>query len=252
MRRTMSGRLAVSIGQGGLVLLLSLLCAVPSALAAGACCFSDGTCEVLDEGTCVAEAGYWLGEETDCDPNPCPDLPGACCRYDRLCWVQVLSDCLWVWMGYGVPCDPNPCPVNPGACCFLDGHCELLTSDECLALSYAWWFGQYSSCDPNPCPVWEPEACCFADGHCELLVGVVCADQGGWPLGPLTCDPNPCPQYDSGACCFADGHCEFLTGYQCDQAGGMWWLPDVPCEIEPCGSTPRKEESWGRIKERYR
>jgi hypothetical protein len=46
---------------------------VPSA---GACCFGNGTCEVLEEALCIQNDGIYQGSGTGCTPNPCP-LP-AC------------------------------------------------------------------------------------------------------------------------------------------------------------------------------
>jgi hypothetical protein len=38
----------------------------------GACCFDDGSCLLVLEAECLASGGDWLGEGTDCNPNPCP------------------------------------------------------------------------------------------------------------------------------------------------------------------------------------
>jgi hypothetical protein len=38
----------------------------------GACCFVDGTCQVLTEPNCTALTGVYQGDGTTCDPNPCP------------------------------------------------------------------------------------------------------------------------------------------------------------------------------------
>jgi hypothetical protein len=38
----------------------------------GACCYADGSCEFLTENRCEETNGFeWLGEGSDCDPNPC-------------------------------------------------------------------------------------------------------------------------------------------------------------------------------------
>lgn len=38
-----------------------------------ACCFADGSCQLLLEADCVAAGGTFLGGP--CDPNPCPPVP---------------------------------------------------------------------------------------------------------------------------------------------------------------------------------
>ncbi len=44
----------------------------------GACCFTDGTCEVTPSDMCPGLGGLFQGVGTDCDPAPCPPV-GACC-----------------------------------------------------------------------------------------------------------------------------------------------------------------------------
>ncbi len=85
----------------------SVTCAEP-----GACCFADGTCELVLQSECAGLGGAWDGGET-CDPNPCPQ-PGACCFPDGTCQVLSEEDCLEADGQFnGGPCDPNPCEVIP-------------------------------------------------------------------------------------------------------------------------------------------
>lgn len=37
----------------------------------GACCLPDGSCVILTEADCNAEAGVWIGPGSGCDPDPC-------------------------------------------------------------------------------------------------------------------------------------------------------------------------------------
>lgn len=48
---------------------LGIGCSAPEPL--GACCFVDGTCLQQTESECQAGGGAYLGDGTDCDPNPC-------------------------------------------------------------------------------------------------------------------------------------------------------------------------------------
>ena len=43
------------------------------AFGAGACCHTDGSCFINNDfGDCFEGDGTWLGDDTVCDPNPCP------------------------------------------------------------------------------------------------------------------------------------------------------------------------------------
>jgi hypothetical protein len=46
--------------------------AAPTPTLTGACCHENGSCEVLSEADCVAAGGIYQGDDTACDPNPCP------------------------------------------------------------------------------------------------------------------------------------------------------------------------------------
>ena len=41
----------------------------------GACCFADGSCLIETAADCVTAGGTYQGDDTACDPNPCPQ-PG--------------------------------------------------------------------------------------------------------------------------------------------------------------------------------
>ncbi len=43
--------------------------------AQGACCFADGSCLVLAPADCEGQNGIYQGDDTTCDPNPCPPVP---------------------------------------------------------------------------------------------------------------------------------------------------------------------------------
>ncbi|MEZ4649867.1 MAG: hypothetical protein R3E97_13980, partial [Candidatus Eisenbacteria bacterium] len=47
----------------------------PAEPADGACCLSDGTCDIRTESDCLAQDGSWQGAEVPCDPNPCEPVP---------------------------------------------------------------------------------------------------------------------------------------------------------------------------------
>lgn len=45
------------------------------ATATGACCFADGTCQILTGTDCAGAGGTYQGDGTACEPNPCPQPP---------------------------------------------------------------------------------------------------------------------------------------------------------------------------------
>jgi hypothetical protein len=86
----------------------------PSVPTEVACCFADGSCQLLLPDACVA-AGGTVNGAASCDPNPCPPPPpeGACC-VGEVCSILREADCLaqgGTWLGPGVTCDPNPCVI---------------------------------------------------------------------------------------------------------------------------------------------
>lgn len=99
----------------GFVLTEARRCGLIRVLPTGACCYPDGTCVVAAQHLCTGE---WLGPDTDCDPNPCPQPPplGACCFVDGSCIVLTEAECAGQqgdWLGPDTGCDPNPCPIVP-------------------------------------------------------------------------------------------------------------------------------------------
>ncbi len=207
----------------------------PVVLPTGACCFKDGTCQILTQTNCASQGGTYLGDNTSCDPNPCPQPTGACCFNDGTCQVLTKANCLsqgGTYQGDKTTCTPNPCTGPTGACCFADGSCQVLTRTGCTAQGGT-YEGDNTTCTPNPCP--QPiGACCFKDGTCQLLRPAACLQAGGTWQGPNTvCNPNPCTQLQ-GACCFPDGTCQLLNRAECSQAGGSWQGPNTVCSPNPC------------------
>ncbi len=196
----------------------------------GACCFEDGTCEVILGAACSAQHGTFLGYFTTCDSVYCPQ-PQACCLCDGECRFLVASACEGLSgepQGGGTTCDPSPCQTSE-ACCIEDGTCLFTTPCLCRQAGGLPW-GAGTVCDPNPCSAFE--ACCFPDGTCQFTAPLTCQQMGGLSWGPGTlCDPNPCPQ--PRACCFPDGHCDIILAPQCVADGG---LPqgERECEPNPC------------------
>ena len=133
----------------------------------GACCLTDGTCQLLTPAACAALPGTYLGDGTVCEPNPCPPPTGACCFCDGSCLDdQIEADCLaaggW-YRGHGSTC-PAPqfgCQPVPmcGACC-VGTTCTVSPESTCTALGGAYQ-GDLTTCEPNPCAI------CRGDSNCD-------------------------------------------------------------------------------------
>lgn len=88
----------------------------PGSATPGACCYEDGSCQVVFDFECWNGGGAFAGEGTICDPNPCsqPSV-GACC-FETGCVLTTAPDCSaqgGIYMGDEIPCDPDPCLPVP-------------------------------------------------------------------------------------------------------------------------------------------
>ena len=199
----------------------------------GACCFDDGSCEVLLAVDCAALGGSYTEDRIACDADPCP--PAEACCYDSGHCEPLLPEVCdasgGTSLGPGTLCDPNPCE-QPQACCFADGTCEPLLVEFCNQAGGE-PMGEGSVCHPNPCP--QLGACCNERGGCRLLLEEDCTDIPGFMGEGIPCDPNPCKV---GACCYLYGldlRCEMLAEEACGHYWGANYLGDnIPCSMEAC------------------
>lgn len=217
-------------GRGRLGSCSGVTCPQPTA-----CCFSDGTCDLLLADDCIEQGGT---------PNPspfcasdgrgipvCPQIR-ACCLPDGGCVDMLTTDCAAqggvpnpeLLCSDGFPDRGSFCP-RLEACCFPDGHCEDLTPFGCTFRGGT-PAGSGSFCPGTrgefPAMCEQPRACCFSDGHCENILPGLCAQSGGTPgqIGS-TCATTNCPQ-PLGACCTPDGVCSQTTEADCDEIKGQW------------------------------
>ncbi len=117
---------------------LSLAFRVPVVLT-GACCASNGACTVSALAVCI---GTYQGDDTACDPTPCPIAVGACCQATA-CSLQTEADCLannGFFLGLNTTCQLDP--ANPQTCCpaNFDGAAGLGVADI-FAFLTAWFDG---------------------------------------------------------------------------------------------------------------
>ncbi len=118
-----------------------------------ACCFEDGSCELMLEFECETAGGIFYGGP--CDPNPCPQMPqpGACCIETGECFFVLEDDCNTIggeFLGEGTVCDPNPCPQPPEAVCCVGEECYIVNEFECADMQGV-FHPEWDTCDPNPC-----------------------------------------------------------------------------------------------------
>lgn len=83
-----------------------------------ACCFDDGSCDLLLAADCETAGGVSDPGIASCSPNPCPQpLLGACCVGEN-CILRSAADCLaagGVYQGDGTSCDDVDCTAVPTA-----------------------------------------------------------------------------------------------------------------------------------------
>lgn len=213
---------------------------------AGACCLLDGNCFVLTEDACAARQGYYSGHESECAPQLCVDLVGACCSPNRRCTVLRAPECHAiedaVFLGWDTSCDVNFCPNwdVDGACCLDDGSCVWATQAWCMGEN-GLYLGNLdvAACDPDPCPA-DPStgACCLLGGACRISTEDECRlVQGVSWTSEVSCEPNICPTDRPGACCSPTGSCYFTTESRCVDGApplGFFLGEDTVCDPSPC------------------
>ncbi|MEK6674845.1 MAG: hypothetical protein AABZ47_04225 [Planctomycetota bacterium] len=81
----------------------------PPPTVVGACCAGDGTCSMIERSEC---AGDYQGDDTSCEPNPCPEPMGACC-VGAECSTTPENECPGAYQGNGTECGLTACNVSP-------------------------------------------------------------------------------------------------------------------------------------------
>ena len=129
----------------------------------GACCAPSGLCSTVSMANCT---GAYLGDNTTCSPNPCPQPTGACCVNSICVGDLTESACLAngtgsVWGGLGTSCATFTCPEPTGSCCVGIICAANVTASQCAGV-----FTINGACTPNLC---DDGACCNpATGACRI------------------------------------------------------------------------------------
>lgn len=165
----------------------------------GACCFANGSCQILTQRNCDRAGGTYLGNNTNC--GQCPTPTGACCLDNGSCAQLTQSQCLsqgGVYHGNNTTCAQVVCePV--GACCYptLPTLCGLTTAVECANVGGT-YHGDGTVCEIDTCGVPEiPGACCvpgLGGSFCLELTLTQCWIWGGEFHGEgSSCTEVECP-----------------------------------------------------------
>ena len=220
----------------------------------------DGTCETLTESDCAESDGDYQGDDTFCDPNPCPQPTGACC-VDQVCVAtntQAECDALEGDWYEGETCleflCQSPCEGDTLEIFILSDEYpsettwELYEQEGALIASggpladvltmYAW-----DVClDPNLCydftiyDSYGDGICCeYGDGYYELYVNAIFVGSGGeFVYDETTAVGNGCGQL-TGACCLEGGTCVITTAEMCSsEYQGEYYGDGTTCDPNPC------------------
>ncbi len=158
---------------------------VPAAQAQdGACCRSDGLCEVTDQTTCERGGREFVGVGTDCiDRNICA---GACCAADGICRLRFRADCdRNEFIGLGTTCGDVDCV---GACCDPDTGCSDVGTIRCTQEGGE-FRGHGTRCASTECF----GACCLPEKSCLETTAGACAQFSGAYQGDGTACLDYCP-----------------------------------------------------------
>lgn len=216
-------------------------CAPP---ATGACCLAGGVCQVLTQAQCGTSGGTYQGDNTTCDPNPCPQPPPN----DTCAGALVMDRCgAGTFTGTLAAAVNDYSPTNGCTGYAANGkdvaYVATMLAGDILHLVYTTpnhdgSLYVLSDCaDMASCVVGEddpePETINWtvtADGTYYIIADAYTTNGGldftlDWSI---TCPPPV------GACCFPDGSCQTLAGADCDAQGGIWYGPSVGCDPNPC------------------
>ncbi|MEM7228365.1 MAG: hypothetical protein AAF432_06055 [Planctomycetota bacterium] len=205
---------------------------------AGACCFTDGSCQQDFSGGCTSAGGVFQGSGVECAPNPCPQPPGACCLPTG---CQELDQTVCLNAGgqfVGGTCNSQTCL---GACCVPDGglgQCFTLFSEGDCGVISGTFLGAGSDCMGVVC---FPTGACCINGTCfDGFSPTDCVNAGGDYQGDgVDCMTVTCPE-PTGACCFAGGVvCNQQTQAACETLPTNVWLgPGTTCDPGACDDAP--------------
>ena len=200
----------------------------------GACCLPDGGCEDgLSQGTCqnpTGRAGQWLGTNSSCETDSCPD-----CDCDGESDVMEIAVCVANCIdgggddaGCAATCDANGDGV-PNSC--GDGAANCDDGNSCTV----------DSCGGGKC-INEDVDCddgvdCTID-VCTQDASLVCEDSGNSCATDADCAPAVSSCSVTGNTCETDADCNPTINETCDPGTAEACVVDTPytCVSKPVDS----------------
>lgn len=215
-------------------------CAPP---ATGACCLAGGVCQVATQAQCGTLGGAYQGDNTVCNPNPCPQPPPN----DTCAGAIELPRCNGGTIDATLAAATNDYSPTNGCTGYsangkdvvyvLNVQAGDVVYVQYTTPSYDGSIYILSNCaDMASCVIGEddPEPETFTwpvvtTGTYYLIADAYTTNGGAafTLVWSITCPPP------SVACCFPDGHCEFILEDACLQMGGLP-MPGVLCDPNPC------------------
>ncbi len=228
-----------------------------------ACCFEDGSCQLLSPEQCVSSGGTITGGS--CDPNPCSTSTDICVTFEGITsscgcvgadgkiyhqeglngtyqlvltspgiWQLTISDgssCWNVERWIGAGCDGEPVDTISGPVVIrvtFDGSDYLVwiqTTDDAAASAF------FAS-GPGP-SITDTHSC----GD-STIIGTVRSVGGTATISfDPPCPANPCSG-STGACCSEEGDCTIETEEDCIGFGFDYQGDGTFCHPNPCPQPP--------------
>ena len=223
--------------------------------ARGACCFPDGSCQPdMTPDECDAAGGNYWGDDTVCDPNPCPQpLENESCATAEV----IPSVPVTIYFD-----NDNATADDPQGSCHYPGPPALMMNDAWYCYTPAEDCYLVMDVDPDYGAGYDAVMAAYMGPDCGNLTEIYCADDpepyhfevaatagttywfqigdygttegGGLTELVLDCQPGA----PEGACCMPDGTCiPDQTAEECDVLGGEYWGNDTVCDPNPCPVT---------------
>ncbi|MGD8860451.1 MAG: hypothetical protein PVI30_10610 [Myxococcales bacterium] len=208
---------------------------IPVECVGGACCMTDGACEVAPS---ASECDGEFDEGRDCATKVCRS-PQACCISETECTDLTEAACEEQGgrpQGFESTCAEADCALPREVCCQADGACTLDTRAACEAGGGIRYAGD--SCDGVQCTL---VPCCTERG-CGMRRADLCDARA-----VSSCD-------ECERCCFPEvPACAFASAAVCQGVGGLSaagitsalecleLCASVPCHDEPVDDEPLYE-----------
>lgn len=195
----------------------------PIPITSGACCPIAGDCFVSTQSICESGGGTYQGDNTTCDPNPCPTVDtGACCAEDDSCSITTEADCQGTYFGDDTTCSPNPCP----------------SGDLCPSATVSFSFGcpNVPTCGGEDCTC--PDHLLFVSGLTPTFTTPHCSFHLDGVIPDTSCTsqiipPPPCTGITSSTLC-SDNAGTWSIDYELDPITGNYTVTGT-VTVADCG-----------------